>query len=497
MPLLFQKRARRLALLLAIPMLVAGCKPEPQGELKVMVIGEKPELVDPSVRPPTAAGKVLLANVAQGLVRFDASGQIVPGLAERWNVSDDGLSYIFRLSSGEWASGRKITAQQVARILRRAGSASNNNPLADTLGAIDEIVAMTDRVLEIRLKAPRPNLLQLLAQPELALIHDGNGTGPFQIDRGRPGPGGELRLQRLLSEEEEEEQQSTEELLLGAGSATQGVQAFTEGRIALLLGGDFTNLPLARSASLARGALRFDPVGGLFGLVPTNAAGPLQEPEVRRLLAQAIDRDALVRSLAVPGLVGRATVLEPGLDFVPAPASPQWAAIPLAERRAELAAEADRLFGADERPVLKVWAPEGPGAEQLLNRIAEDWALLGIGVERADNERSADLKLIDSVAPSNSPAWFLRHFRCEVRPICDEQVDALLEAARGAPIAAQRGALLAEAARRIDELQLFLPITAPVRWSLVSERVQGFAGNRFGHHSLVALEQQLPRQGSQ
>ena len=63
---------------------------------------------------------MLLANVAQGLVRFDSAGNIVGGLAERWNVSDDGLSYIFRLASTEWPDGRKITAQQVARLLKRA-----------------------------------------------------------------------------------------------------------------------------------------------------------------------------------------------------------------------------------------------------------------------------------------------------------------------------------------------------------------------------------------
>ena len=58
-------------------------------------------------------------NLAQGLVRFDGAGQVEPGLAERWNVSDDGLSYIFRLASGEWPDGRKIMARDVARILKR------------------------------------------------------------------------------------------------------------------------------------------------------------------------------------------------------------------------------------------------------------------------------------------------------------------------------------------------------------------------------------------
>ena len=494
MRLFASRGALRIALLLAVPALLAGCKPAQQGEFKVTVIGEPPRLVDPSTRPPSRTDAVLLANVAQGLVRFDASGQIVPGLAERWNVTDDGLSYIFRLGSAQWSDGRKVSAQQVARLLRRATARNSVNPLADTLGAVDEVVAMTDRVIEIRLTAPRPNLLQLLAQPEMAILRHGHGTGPFQLVREERGADGALRLSRTFSDEDDEE--SRELLWLSAAPTDRAVRAFADGDTALVLGGDFANLPIARAARLPRDALRFDPVGGLFGLVPTRVDGPLAEQEVRRLLAQAIDREAVIASLAVPGLSGRATVLEPGLESVLDPVPPPWTGVAIGDRRPQLIAAADRLFGAEERPVLRIWAPQGPGAELLLNRLAEDWALLGIGVERARGRRSADLLLIDAVAPSTSPAWFLRHFRCEVRPVCDEQVDELLESARAATVPAQRGALLAEAARRIDELQLFLPLAAPVRWSLVSGRVEGFAGNRFGHHSLVALEQRLERQGN-
>jgi peptide/nickel transport system substrate-binding protein len=45
----------------------------------------------------------------------------------------------------------------------------------------------------------------------------------------------------------------------------------------------------------------------------------------------------------------------------------------------------------------------------------------------------------------------------------------------------------------MDEVQLFIPITAPVRWSLVSRRIQGFAGNRYARHTLTDLEQQPGR----
>jgi peptide/nickel transport system substrate-binding protein len=99
--------------------------------------------------------------------------------------------------------------------------------------------------------------------------------------------------------------------------------------------------------------------------------------------------------------------------------------------------------------------------------------------------------LIDDVAPSASPAWFARRFRCGVAPICDARADQLMDAARDMAVPAQRYALIVQAAAQIDDLQLFIPITAPVRWSLVSPRIQNFAGNRYARHSLTDLEQQM------
>ncbi|HEX8415821.1 MAG TPA: ABC transporter substrate-binding protein, partial [Sphingomicrobium sp.] len=56
--------------------------------------------------------------------------------------------------------------------------------------------------------------------------------------------------------------------------------------------------------------------------------------------------------------------------------------------------------------------------------------------------------------------------------------------------AAQRAALLGEAARIMEAETVFIPLTAPIRWSLVSNRVRGFAGNRFGRHTLTGLQEQ-------
>jgi peptide/nickel transport system substrate-binding protein len=100
---------------------------------------------------------------------------------------------------------------------------------------------------------------------------------------------------------------------------------------------------------------------------------------------------------------------------------------------------------------------------------------------------------VDEVAPSSSPAWFVRRFRCGTVRVCDSDIDELVTTARTTLIPAQRYALLAQAAARIDEDQLFIPITAPIRWSLVGPRIEGFAGNRFARHTLTDLEEKPGR----
>ena len=480
---------------LVVALAAAGCDRNPgDGVTRVAVIGDTPTIVETVVEPLSPGDALIRANMAQGLVRFDERGQVVPGLAERWNVSDDGLSYIFRLQTGEWPDGRKIRADDVASILGRQLRPSSRNPLKDTLGAVTEVVAMTERVIEIRLAAPRPNLLQLLAQPEFGLVRGGEGTGPFRPpepeEATNPAPESEekdgtlLLVHRIVIPDERD---PVETVRLSGGEPAKLIAAFADGAIDLVLGGTVTDLPLALKAKVPRGALRFDPVAGLFGLMPTARNEALQEPEVRQLLSRAIDRQALVAGLRVEGLTPRATVLQAGLQGMGAPAQPSWLSVPIDERRAVLAAEADRLFGDTERPTLQIALPDGAGGDFLLARLNYDWAPLGIEVERAPGPTSADLILIDEVAPSGSPAWFLRRFRCGVAAICLEEVEPLLAAARAAPIAAQRSALLAEAARMIDEAQLFIPITAPIRWSLVSGRVPGFAENPFARHTLVGL----------
>ena len=471
----------------------AACQPAGDEAVDVTVIGEEaPAITDPASGELSLPNEVLLANVAQGLVRFDAHGQIEPGLAERWNVSDDGLSYIFRLASGDWPDGRQINARDVARILNRQVRAASRNPLKDSLGAVDEIVAMTDRVIEVRLRAPRPNLLQLLAQPEFAVVREGQGTGPFVVD-GRQDAPGAIAMTRTIPMIDDDDR--VEHLHLRSAAANIAIRQFREGKAALVLGGTFADLPLVpRSERSLRTALRFDPVAGLFGLVPARSGGPLADRQLRALLNRSINREALIAALDVPGLVPRTTVLQAGLEGQMNPSAPAWAQLPYAERQAGAVAEARRAIDGEERLQLAIALPDSRGGDRLFQRLAADWRPLGVELVRSGSGVPADLELLDQVAPSSSPAWFVRSFRCGVVPICSEEADEQMEAARLSLGGADRAAMLSQAGRLIDEEVLFMPIAAPIRWSLVANGLPGFAENIFARHPLSGLRERQSRE---
>ena len=145
------------------------------------------------------------------------------------------------------------------------------------------------------------------------------------------------------------------------------------------------------------------------------------------------------------------------------------------------------MFGKKSRPVLTISLPAGPGATSLFNRLATDFATIGLGLAVAEQGEPVDLVLIDEVAPSTSPAWFVRRVHCGTVPICDADVDQLADGARTTASPQQRAQFLTLAAKQIDAAYLIIPLTAPIRWSLVSASAPGFAENRFARHTLSGL----------
>lgn len=475
------------AILLMAALVLGGCDRRPdQGPVVVSAIGGTPRLADPSQGPVDTASRLLVDATAQGLVRFDASGQIEPGIAERWTVIDNGMSYIFRLRDAEWTGGQAVTAGDVVTVLRRQIGARSHNPLLPFLSAIDEIVEMTPEVIEVRLKRPRPDLLKLFAQPEMAIFRTRppGGSGPFRIaDTHRD----EVMLRPAIDPARSPDDDSpmpgpeTNVRLIGERAA-RAIARFAARDSDLVSGGTFVDWPLLGFSGVAPINQKVDPAAGLFGLAIANRDGFLADADNRAAIARTIDRQTIVAaftSLWTP----TAQLLPEQLDSAAAPASAPW----MAPLGASDMAPADRVRAwrkAHVGPlVLRVALPPGPGGTLVYGFVAAGLRGIGIDSVRVGLSEEADLRLLDSVAPYDSARWYLAT-ACQP---CGADAQAALEAARDAPDATSRAQHIAEADVALAADISYIPIARPLRWSLVSLRLAQWQGNSRAWHPLNHL----------
>ena len=171
----------------------AGAQTQPKaGGTLVWGLMEEPPNLDPhgSVLIPA---KMIIDYVLEPLVAFDKNLRIKPLLAESWQVSEDGLTWDFKIKKGiTFHNGNVMNAHSWVYSLERF---KEKSPMSSTLDLIEELIAVDDYMLRMKLTQPNPRLLDLLVQSWTGVIDpeyvesmgerfgiEGiNGTGPFEL----------------------------------------------------------------------------------------------------------------------------------------------------------------------------------------------------------------------------------------------------------------------------------------------------------------------------
>lgn len=485
----------RSALMLPIVLSLAlgGCFGDDDRAVQVAVIGPSAAAFAPGPRLPVAA-QLFRAATVEGLVGFDEQGRVAPALADRWIVTDDGLSFIFRLRDGTWADGSSITGESARDALLRAIALQRGTPLGQDLAVIAEVRAMAGRVIEIRLTRQQPELLQILAQPELGMAKGGRGAGPMKLRREkdaallRPIP----PVERGLPQDERWADRARR-LNLVSLPAKQAIDAFQTGEIDVLLGGTFADFPRLDALGVSRGAIRLDPVSGLFGLVAVHEDGFLAKAENREALAMALDRVELARALNLAGWVATTRVVNPGLPDDNGTIGERWSARSIEERRALASSRVGQWKAASGTPTLRIALPTGPGGDVVFARIEADLKAIGLTARRVPLDGDADLRLIDAAASYAAAPWFFNRLSCVSQPAaCSPAADKLAAAALSEPDPVKRAELYSQAEAQLTVANGYIPLGVPIRWSLVGGSVTGFANNPLAVHPLMSLAM-LPR----
>jgi peptide/nickel transport system substrate-binding protein len=162
------------------------------GTLRVGLSADPAEL-DPHKTSLTAAWHVL-EHIYEGLVTTNAALEPVPVLAEEWEISEDGLTYTFKLRQGvTFHNGREFVADDVKYSYERILDPETASPNVSELGSIETIEVVDPSTVIITLNAPDSSFLAKLMGTSIAIVPkeevEANGdlmqvavgTGPFQF----------------------------------------------------------------------------------------------------------------------------------------------------------------------------------------------------------------------------------------------------------------------------------------------------------------------------
>jgi peptide/nickel transport system substrate-binding protein len=293
---MWSRRAKRRAYVVGLSLLACaglGCSQESRGQAT-----SAPITVSIGVAAPEGGGDPGLRTVAdhlsvEYLLTIDNDGRPAPLLAERWQPSNDGLTWRFELRNGvAFHDGTALTAEHVAASLNNALRRPGVVAQAPSFQQVSSITADGPRSLTITLDRPSALLLSDLAFVEITTgtANQPAGTGPFIVESRD-----DKRIVLRRFDGYREGPPTIERVELSAFPTVRNAwTALMRGEVDSLyeVGADAAEFVSGESSVQTFTFMR--PYTVTLGF---NVRHPiLQSREVRRALNRAVDRDAIVRS---------------------------------------------------------------------------------------------------------------------------------------------------------------------------------------------------------
>ena len=383
------------------------------GENRLITFGDSPATVFDPIQVGDASTAEYTAEIFGGLVSLDLDLNVVPDIAERWEISDGGRVYTFFLRDDVvFHNGKRVTADDVKYSFERAADPANFSPtvlnyLGDIVGVRDKFNGRTDEIsgvqvvdeytLRIELERPISYLLQQLTYTVAAVVDreqieqdpDGwtrspNGTGPFRVKVWRP-------LEEIVLV-------PNDRYHLGPPKLDEVVFTLSGGSLSTRFQNDEIHVAVVPAIELS-GVLsgeselsefyRPAPQLSIFYLGMNVNVAPFDDPLVRQAFALSIDREAINEVLFFDAAVVADGILPPTLPGYSADAVAAYPYDP--ERAAELLARS-RYAGAMPRIILTFSGTAGDPPDNL-QAYQQQWReALGVEVEIEAIEWSAYLR---------------------------------------------------------------------------------------------------------
>jgi len=467
----------------------------------------------------------IISDMLIGLTQDDAAGNTVPGMAERWETTPDGIVWTFHLRpDAVWSDGVPVTADDFVFSLRRildpktaseyasllyfikgAQPVNEGKAAPETLG----VRAIDPHTLEIRLEHPAPYLPELAKHQTMlpiakhavekwgdAWVQPGHylSNGPYVLKAWNLGD--YVRLVKNPRFWDAKDVCVDEIYRYPTTDAISAERRVKRGEL------DWnTDIQSNRIAFLKKqmpGYVHIHTYLGVTYLAFNRHVPALADKRVRQALDMAIDRDFITQKLLRGGQVSAYTFTPPGIaNYAPA-APPEWASWPFAKRQAE----ARRLlaaagYGPNHPLRLEIKHRNSADPMLFMPAIQADWKEIGVDASLAQEEgqiayadyRVRNFQVADAgwVADFNDAMSFLYLQQSSTGSqnygdYNNPTYDALLAKADNEPDVAKRAGYLAEAERIMLEDAPVAPIYFYVNKNLVNPRLTGWVDNIIDHH---------------
>ncbi|MDE1149505.1 MAG: peptide ABC transporter substrate-binding protein [Azospirillaceae bacterium] len=492
-------------------------------------MGTEPETLDTQCSSGEPESYIEL-DLLEGLLTYDAEGRPVPGAAERWTISPDGLTYTFILrADGKWSDGSPVTADDFVFSWRRLADPKTASRYAYFLNPVKNARAVAEgrlapdalgvaardaRTLVVTLAAPAAPFLASLAHHSLYPVNPKavQAFGDGYTQPGRYLSNGPYVLAEAVPQDHVTLVRNPYFRAATAVAVDKVIYYPTENRdteLRRFRAGELDvtyDIPEAQIAWLRQNMaaeLRIAPFLSTFYFAFNLTHEPWKsEPKLRRALTLALDRDIITGKITKSGQLPAYTLVPPGTQGYDATAAqPEWASWPQSRRNEEarrLLKEAG--YGPGAKPLeLEIYYSTSENYRKLALAAMAMWKMiLGIKAVPVNQEWRVfldtrnrklyrDLARVGWIGDFNDAASFLDIYRSDAGSqnhagYADAEFDRLTAAATVERDAGRRRDLLTRAERRLVEDCILIPVYTYASHVLVSTRVQGWRDNVLNMH---------------
>jgi len=460
----------------------------------------------------------IVGDLFEGLMSYDADGNIIPGIAKSWDVSKDGKTYTFHLRDAKWSDGTPVTAQDFVFALRReedpATAAIFANKLYPVLNAraVNEgkmkpdalgVKALDAHTLQVQLAHPTAYFISLMADPvsyplpESVVRKYGKewsapghmvSDGAFKLASSVPS----TNVTAVKNDQYyDADQVSLHKVVYNFGEeGASEVTGFRAGEEDIVRG--FPSDSYSTMMRLDPEAVHNSPWLGIEYYVFNMRKGqPTADRRVREALSMVIRRDVITQKLLKTGEQPAYSFVPEGIDNY-TPASVDFKNMPMVQRMQaakKLLAEAG--YGPSHPLNIQLTFNTGETARRMAVAVAAMWAPLGVHVTMSTAEVSVMYRNLEQgnfqiggagwVATFNDAGSFLEQFQSNAPynygAFHNAEYDALYEKSMASADVKQRAEMMRKAEGILLKEDVIAPILYVKALNLVSPDIQGWKEN--------------------